>query len=127
MEKRISFNQFQSVKLVAKSCNPVILKRERIKKQIEELQAELQSCNTQIDALEAGIKSIIGFRAEDLVKKVIESNTDKNGNTVKVTKYVPTDMVTYDKEAKQYVITYDEQPTAFSATDETKEFNTINI
>ena len=58
-----------------------------------------------ISALEAGIKSIIGFRTEELVKKVIEPGTDKNGKEIKTTKYVPTDIVTYDKDKKQYVIT----------------------
>lgn len=104
MEKRISFDEFQSVKRVAQACNPLKAKRDKVMDKINALQAEYKSYDTQISALEAGIKSIIGFRTEELVKKVIESGLDKNGKETKTTKYVPTDIVTYDKDHKQYVI-----------------------
>lgn len=104
MEKRISFDEFQSVKRVAQACNPLKVKRDKVMDKINALQAEYKSYDTQISALEAGIKSIIGFRTEELVKKVIESGLDKNGKETKTTKYVPTDIVTYDKDHKQYVI-----------------------
>lgn len=105
MEKRISFDEFQSVKRVAQACNPLKVKRDKVQAKLEALQAEYKAYDTQISALEAGIKSIIGFRTEELVKKVIEPGTDKNGKEIKTTKYVPTDIVTYDKDKKQYVIT----------------------
>lgn len=105
MKKRISFDEFQSVKRVAQACNPLKVKRDKVQAKIEALQAEYNAYDTQISALEAGIKSIIGFRTEELVKKVIETGTDKNGKEIKTTKYVPTDIVTYDKDKKQYVIT----------------------
>lgn len=111
MEKRISFDEFQSVKRVAQACNPLKAKRDKVMDKINALQAEYKSYDTQISALEAGIKSIIGFRTEELVKKVIESGLDKNGKETKATKYVPTDIVTYDKDHKQYVINIpDEEP-----------------
>lgn len=109
MEKRISFDEFQSVKRVAQACNPLKMKRDKVKAKIDALQAEFNSYDAQIVALEAGIKSIIGFRTEELVKKVIESGTDKNGKETKTTKYVPTDIVTYDKDHKQYVINIPEK------------------
>lgn len=111
MEKRISFDEFQSVKRVAQACNPLKVKRDKVMDKINALQAEYKSYDTQISALEAGIKSIIGFRTEELVKKVIEPGVDKNGKETKTTKYVPTDIVTYDKDHKQYVINIpDEEP-----------------
>lgn len=111
MEKRISFDEFQSVKRVAQACNPLKVKRDKVMDKINALQAEYKSYDAQIVALEAGIKSIIGFRTEELVKKVIESGLDKNGKETKTTKYVPTDIVTYDKDHKQYVISIpDEEP-----------------
>lgn len=111
MEKRISFDEFQSVKRVAQACNPLKVKRDKVMDKINALQAEYKSYDTQISAFEAGIKSIIGFRTEELVKKVIESGLDKNGKETKTTKYVPTDIVTYDKDHKQYVISIpDEEP-----------------
>ena len=105
MEKRISYSQFQSVKSVAKACDPIMIKRDRLKEKINALQIEYDSLNGQISALEAGILQIIGFHVSDLVKKVAESSQDKNGKEYKVTKYVPTDIVSYDNKHKQYIIT----------------------
>lgn len=105
MEKRISYSQFQSVKCVAKACDPLISKRNTIKSKIEKLAAEYKDCDTQIKSLEAGIVSVMGIHVEDLVKKVIEPGVDANGKPKKTTKYLPTDIVSYDEQHKQYVIT----------------------
>ena len=121
MEKRISFFEFQSVKSVAKAIEPYAQKKERLIPQIEKLteelqkkqetldaaKAELEKVTSAINAYEAGIVNIIGFHATDLVKKVIEA-TEKDGKTIKTTKYVPTDIVSYDDVTKQYVITVPE-------------------
>ena len=42
---------------------------------------------------------------EELVKKVIEPGVDVNGQPKKTTKWLPTDIVSYDEKHKQYVIT----------------------
>mgnify|MGYP006896535991 CR=1 FL=1 len=104
MEKRISFDQFQSVKRVAQACNPLIVKRNKIKEKIEKLAKEYKDYDTQVASLEAGIKQVIGFRVEELVKKVIEPGVDANGQPKKTTKYLPTDIVSYDEQHKQFVI-----------------------
>ena len=108
MEKRISYDQFQSVKRVAQACNPLMVKRDKIKAKIEALTAEYCDYDTQISSLEAGIKQVVGFRVEQLVKKVIEPGIDVNGQPKKTTKYLPTDIVSYDEKHKQYVITIDD-------------------
>lgn len=113
MEKRISYDQFMAVKRVAQAVNPLISKRNKADKALKKAQEEYNSYNEQIEALQAGIKQIVGFGVEELVKKVIEPatndkgevKTDKQGNPMKVTKYVPTDIVSYDKDNRQYVIT----------------------
>ena len=114
MEKRISYTEFQSVRSVAKACDPIIRKRDTIKRNIEKLveeykmlDSQIKMLDSQIQTLEAGIKNIIGFRAEELVKKVMEPTgaVGKDGKPVKNTKYVPTSIVSYDEATKQYVIT----------------------
>ena len=105
MEKRISYDQFQSVKRVAQACNPLMVKREKIRAKIESLTKEYEDYDTQIASLEAGIKQVIGFRVEELVKKVIEPGIDGNGQPKKTTKYLPTNIVSYDEDKKQFVIT----------------------
>ena len=148
MEKRISFFQFQSVKAVAKAIDPklremetlkkkeAILKEEaevkfkKLKEEIEKkkhaLDEEVNACKTQIDALEAGIVATLGFKVSELVKKVIEptGKTDaKTGKPIKVTKYIPTDIVSYDESAKEFVVTTPEEnaleaPTELPTTEE---------
>lgn len=113
MEKRISYDQFMAVKRVAQAVNPLITKRDKAKEAMDKAQADYDSFNAQVEGLQSGIKQYVGFDVEQLVKKVIEPavnedgtpKTDKNGKTLKVTKYVPTDIVSYDKENRQYVIT----------------------
>ena len=115
MEKRISFFEFQSVKSVAKAIEPKLREQAKIKNQMEKLANEYKKCDADIAALESGVVSLIGFHVKDLIQKVVEDTgrVDKEGNPVKVTKYVPTDIVTYDDTAKQYVIkTPDEEAPA---------------
>lgn len=110
MEKRISYSQFQSVKSVAKACDPLIVKRDKLKAKLIALTQEYTEYDTQISTLEEGICKIIGFRVEQLVQKVVESGIDANGQPKKTTKYLPTDIVSYDEEKKQYVITFPDEP-----------------
>lgn len=120
MEKRISFDQFQSVKRVAQACNPLMVKREKIKAKIEALNKEYSDYDTQIASLEAGIKQVVGFRVEELVKKVIEPGVDANGQPKKTTKYLPTDIVSYDETKKQFIVSIpDDEPEPLSEREET--------
>lgn len=122
MEKRISYEQFQSVKRVAQACNPLAVKRDKIRAKLEALAVEYRDYDTQISSLEAGIKQVVGFRVEELVKKVIEPGVDINGQPKKTTKYVPTSIVSYDEKHKQYVIiTPDVVDATNTAVDESKD------
>ena len=137
MEKRIPFVQFQSIKSVAKAIDPYMRQKARLEAQIdglddefkvkaeeelkklkerlktqlaakkEKLEAEIKGTDDQIAAIEAGIVSIIGFHVTDLVKKVIEPN-DKG---IKETKYLPTDIVSYDTTTKEFVVTVPDEET----------------
>jgi hypothetical protein len=106
MKKEISYSQFQQVKSAAKMIDPNMRKIEALKKKIMPLVAEMKQYQALNDSLEAGIVSVIGFHVSDLVKKVIEptGTTDKFGKPIKVTKYLPTDIVSYDEQRKVYVI-----------------------
>ena len=137
MEKRIPFVQFQSVKSVAKAIDPYMRQKARLEAQIdglddefkvkaeeelkklkgrlkaqlaakkEKLESDIAETDNQIAAIEAGIVSIIGFHVTDLVKKVIEPN-DKG---IKETKYLPTDIVSYDTTTKEFVVTVPDEET----------------
>ena len=116
MEKRISYSQFQQVKSAAKMMDPNMRKIESLKNKIIPLVNEMKSLQALNDSLEEGIVKIVGLPVYDLVKKVIEPTgaTGKDGKPIKVTKYLPTDIVTYDEQKKQYVITIaDKEGTTF--------------
>lgn len=122
MEKRISFDQFQSVKRVAQACNPLMVKRDKIKARMEALAVEFNEYDTQIASLEEGIRKVVGFRVEQIVKKVIEPGFDANGQPKKTTKYLPTDIVSYDEVRKQFVISVpDQEETFVPAPEEVQE------
>lgn len=112
MEKRIKYSQFQQVKNAAKMIDPLKRKMAPLKKKVEALVTELKGYQTQIDALEAGIVQVIGFHVDDLVRKVIEptGKTDANGKPIMQTKYIPTGIVSYDEQHKEFVITTPDDP-----------------
>lgn len=107
MEKRISVSSFRSIKLVAKAVNPLVVKKNRLKEQIDGLAKEYKSLKEQIEGMEHGIIAMTGLQSEDLVKKVIEptGKFDKDGKPIKETKYIPTSIVRKDEEKGDYVIT----------------------
>ena len=106
MEKRISYSQFQQVKSAAKMIDPNMRKIEALKKKIMPLVQEMKQYQALNDSLEEGIVKVIGFHVYDLVKKVIEPTgaVGKDGKPIKVTKYLPTNIVSYDEQKKEYVI-----------------------
>lgn len=92
METR-KFNKFEiaTIKRTAQNVNPMVTKKAKLKKQIEELQAEYNQLDMMQEQYEASIKIMTGgYGTEDLVEKVVENtnSTDKNGNIIKITKYV---------------------------------------
>lgn len=110
MEKRVSYVVFQSIKCVAKACDPLITKRKKVEEKIAKLQEEAEAYDAQIKSLEKGIHDMVGFRVEELVKKEItETGTDAKGKPIKTTRYIPTDIVRYDQPSKQYIITVPEE------------------
>lgn len=126
MEKRISFNDFQSVKRVAQACNPFMASREKVKTKIEKLAQEYNDYDTQIKELEAGIQKVYGFRVEQLIQKVTATvknadgteRLDANGKPMKTTKWLPTSIVSYDEAKKQYVVTFNVENTPSAPVEE---------
>ena len=97
-------------------------KQARLQREIDlktgKLKEEFEKNEKQISLLEAGIVQTLGFKVYDLVKKVIEptGKTDpKTGKPITVTKYLPTDIVTYDEQTKEYVITIPDEEDALPA------------
>ena len=130
MEKRISYSQFQQVKSAAKMMDPNMRKIESLMNKIKPLEEEIKTLQSLNNALEEGIVKVIGVPVYQLVKKVIEPTgaVGKDGKPIKVTKYLPTDAVSYDEQKKQYVIQIadDEKESSFQELEATKERQYLN-
>ena len=116
--KVISVRDFASIKKMAQIVNPLVSKKRTIMKKIAALTAEIEGpegLNIQIAGMEAGIKTkFLGLGTEQLVRKVVspavrEDGTPildaKTGKQLTKTTYEPTDVLKYDKEHNNYILT----------------------
>lgn len=89
--KKFSKFEIATIKRTAQNVNPMVSRKAKIKEQINALQAEYEQLDTMQEQYEASIKTMTGgYSSEDLVEKVIETTgaVDKNGKSVKITKFV---------------------------------------
>lgn len=89
-EKKFSKFFVASLKRTAQNVYPLVRQRNKLQKQIEEAQEELNSINVQLEAYQTPIKEQTGgYTTDDLIsREVIDTGkTDKNGKPVKQTVY----------------------------------------
>lgn len=120
--KVISVREFASIKKMAQIVNPLVSKKRTIMKKIAALTAEIEGpegLDIQIAGMEAGIKAkFLGLGTEQLVRKVVspavrEDGTPildaKTGKQLTKTTYEPTDVLKYDKEHNNYILTVNDE------------------
>ncbi len=120
--KTLTVRQMATVKRVAQNVNPLVVKKNKIAAKIDELNAEYNALNEEIEGHEMGIKALTGgYVSEDLVVKKVEDTgkVDKDGKPIKVTKYEPREgVVIFNEEANVYELHFDE-PTVDEVLPET--------
>ena len=120
--RTLTIRQMATVKRVAQNVNPLVVKKNKIDAKIDELNAEYNALNEEIEGHEMGIKALTGgYVSEDLVVKKVEDTgkVDKDGKPIKVTKYEPREgVVTFNEEANVYELHFDE-PTVDEVLPET--------
>ena len=112
--KKLTIRQVAQLKRTAQNVYPLVSKKNKLIEQMNQLNAEIISINTQIDAWEGATKAMTdGFTSENLItRKVIcltnEDGTpkvDKNGQQMKVTKYEPKEgALDFNEEENVYEI-----------------------
>ena len=131
--KVISVRDFASIKKMAQIVNPLVSKKRTIMKKIAALTAEIEGpegLDIQIAGMEAGIKAkFLGLGTEQLVRKVVspavrEDGTPildaKTGKQLTKTTYEPTNVLKYDKEHNNYILTViDEEGQSIVEDDDT--------
>lgn len=123
MKKSISTRQFASVKRVAMNVNPLVVRKQKIINKVNELVDELHQIDNEIKGHETGIKSITGgMSSEQLIVKTVTDKIDKNGNTIKITKYEPNPAVVFfNEETKMYDIFTNDDNTNTTEVENTTE------
>lgn len=123
MKKSISTRQFASVKRVAMNVNPLVVRKQKIINKVNELVDELHQIDNEIKGHETGIKSITGgMSSEQLIVKTVTDKIDKNGNTIKITKYEPNpSVVFFNEETKMYDIFINDDNTNTNEVENTTE------
>lgn len=89
--KEFSKFEIATIKRTAQNVAPLVRKKNKIKEQLTNLEKELYLLETQQQQWEQAIITMTGgYTTEQLVDKVVEttSSVDKDGNPVKITKYV---------------------------------------
>lgn len=89
-EKKFSKFFVASLKRTAQNVYPLVRQRNKLQKQIEEAEEELNSINVQLDAYQTPIKEQTGgYTTDDLISREVinTGKTDKNGKPVKQTVY----------------------------------------
>lgn len=88
--KEFSKFEIATIKRTAQNVASMVIKKNKIKAQLDELQAEYDQLATMQEQYEAPIKTMTGgYTTEDLVERVVENTgkVDKEGRPIKQTKY----------------------------------------
>ena len=119
--KTLTVRQMAAVKRVAMNVNPLVVKKNKLMDKICELRKEVESLNDEIMGYEMGIQALTGgLVSEDLLTKKVEvtDKVDKNGHPIKITKYEPSEIVTFNEELKVYEIKEDSVEDSAESNDE---------
>lgn len=89
--KEFSKFEIAVIKRTAQNVNPMVTKKNKIRKQIAALSEEYDTLDKMQEQYEASIKTMTGgYSTEDLVDKVIKDTgkVDKDGKPIKITQYI---------------------------------------
>lgn len=89
--KKFTKFEIATIKRTAQNVSPMVSKKRKIAAQIIALKEEYDNLAKMQEQYEASIRTMTGgFSTEDLVNKIVETTNslDKNGNPVKITKFV---------------------------------------
>lgn len=102
----LSTRKWATIKKTAQIVQPNVAKKQRLEAQIADLQNQLAEANASIAEWDGAIVRMTGYSSEQLIKRVVEPSgkTDANGKPLTITKWVPTELVSFNEETNTYVI-----------------------
>ena len=105
--KKLTVRNFAAIKRIAQNVNPLVVKKNRMLAQAKKILLEVKEIEEEIKGYEAGVVALTGgYQSEALVTKVVENTgkVDKDNAPIKVTKYIPTNLVTFNEEENCYYV-----------------------
>ena len=102
----LSTRKWATIKKTAQIVQPNVAKKQRLEAQIADLQNQLAEANAAIAEWDGAIVRMTGYSSEQLIKRVVEPSgkTDANGKPLTITKWIPTELVSFNAENNTYVI-----------------------
>ena len=102
----LSTRKWATIKKTAQIVQPNVAKKQRLEAQIANLQNQLAEANAAIAEWDGAIVRMTGYSSEQLIRRVVEPSgkVDANGKPLTITKWVPTELVSFNEETNTYVI-----------------------
>ena len=102
----LSTRKWATIKKTAQIVQPNVAKKQRLEAQIANLQNQLAEANAAIAEWDGAIVRMTGYSSEQLIRRVVEPSgkVDANGKPLTITKWVPTEIVSFNEETNTYVI-----------------------
>ena len=103
---KLSTRKWATIKKTAQIVQPSVAKKAKLIEQIMMLQEELAEVDASIAEWDGAVRRMTGYSSSDLVVRVIEptGKVDAKGVPVKVTKWLPSPLVTFNEEENTYEI-----------------------
>ena len=102
----LSTRKWATIKKTAQIVQPNVAKKQRLEAQIADLQNQLAEANAAIAEWDGAIVRMTGYSSEQLIKRVVEPSgkVDVNSKPLTITKWIPTELVSFNAETNTYVI-----------------------
>ena len=102
----LSTRKWATIKKTAQIVQPNVAKKQRLEAQIADLQNQLAEANAAIAEWDGAIVRMTGYSSEQLIKRVVEPSgkVDANGKPLTITKWIPTEIVSFNAENNTSVI-----------------------
>lgn len=103
---KLSTRKWATIKKTAQIVQPSVAKRVKLIEQVMKLQEELAEVDASIAEWDGAVRRMTGYSSSDLVVRVIEptGKVDAKGVPIKVTKWFPSPLVTFNEEENTYEI-----------------------
>lgn len=124
---KLSTRKWATIKRTAQIVQPSVAKRVKLIEQIMQLQEELAEVDASIAEWDGAVRRMTGYSSTDLIVRTVEptGKVDAKGVPTKVTKWLPSPLVTFNEEENVYEIP-ENQPTCACINELVENYEELN-